>query len=131
MTPTPSSYPVSCKALQRLNKGVPALIKYLLTTEVANYVLTTKISNDVIEGRFGTYKQLCGGSYSVTVAEVSESEKQYELMYSFKLTKYSTVPLVWKSRLDFRLQTKIGISFFESLRDFVVNVKYPSELHSS
>lgn len=76
------------KALRRTNKGVPALIRYLQEKECNASVLTAKILNDVIEARFGMYRQSPGCSYHVTVVEVMKTQKEFKSTDFFKHTKY-------------------------------------------
>lgn len=63
-----------------------ALSKYLLTEKKMSYVLLGKFQTDSLEGRFGQYRQMCGGNYHVSVIQILESEKKLKLISLVNLT---------------------------------------------
>ena len=68
------SKPTFAAAIHTLNV-IPALTEYLTKEIGLEYVLLGKIQQDFIEGRFGWYRQLCGGNYYNSVPQFLQAEK--------------------------------------------------------
>ena len=49
------------------------------------YILTGKLQTDILEKRFGTYQQLNGSSYHMTLKEVLSAEKKLRIRTAIKL----------------------------------------------
>lgn len=56
------------------------LCEYLLTELKFHYVLLGKFQTDSLEGRFGQYRQMSGGNYHVSVAQILQSEKKIKVV---------------------------------------------------
>ena len=64
------------RALQHTSLTFIELTKYVLNKLGMKYILLGKLQTDMIERRFGEYRQLSGGNYNVSVQQVLESEKK-------------------------------------------------------
>lgn len=64
------------QALKHSLQSLVLLIKYLISTKKLEFVLTGKFQTDNLEGRFGQYRQLCGGNTLISVEEALQSEKK-------------------------------------------------------
>ena len=60
------------------------------------YVLLGMIQSDIIEGRFGWYRQLSGGNYYVSVRQILEAEKKirFKSLIKFSNMTVTEVQLV-------------------------------------
>lgn len=63
------------------------LIQYLLSLPSFQFILLGKFQSDVIESRFGEYRQLGGSRYHVTASCVLQAEKKIRLQYLVSRTK--------------------------------------------
>lgn len=72
-------------ALLHTTETLMLLCKYLIEDCNFKYVLLGKFQTDPLEGRFGQYRQMCGGSYHVSVTQVLESEKKIKVLNFLKL----------------------------------------------
>ena len=61
-------------------QALVSLSIHLLQEHSFNFVMLGKFSSDPIEGRFGWYRQSCGGSYFVTVRQIFNSEKNIRVL---------------------------------------------------
>lgn len=52
------------------------LIPYIFEKYKTDYLLLSKFQNDILEGRFGHYRQLSGANYYISLMQVLESEKK-------------------------------------------------------
>ena len=59
-----------------VRKAILALVHYLFETyPKLNFILLGNISSDFLEGRFGWWRQLCGGNYYNSVMQFLQAEK--------------------------------------------------------
>jgi len=72
------------------SKTLSLLDNYLLEEKGLDYVLLGKINSDIIEGRFGRYRQMAGANYFVSVRQFLEAEKTIRLK---SLVKYSCMTI--------------------------------------
>jgi hypothetical protein len=56
-----------------------SLVKYLLDEKDLDYVLLGLIQSDYLEGRFGWFRQLCGGNYFNSVLQFLQAEKSIRI----------------------------------------------------
>jgi len=78
-TSVPSSQSLSTQTFQSIihtTKAFLSLIPYLFETHKFDYILLSKFQNDVIEGRFGYYRQLSGANYYISYVQLLESERK-------------------------------------------------------
>ena len=73
------SYQTSIAVSQTLTTLVD-LARHLLENFEFKYVMLGKFSSDAIEGRFGWYRQSCGGSYFISVRQILTSEKKIRVL---------------------------------------------------
>ncbi|XP_049805645.1 uncharacterized protein LOC126248581 [Schistocerca nitens] len=73
-------------AIQHTTYAVVEIARYCTEELGMSYLLTAKLQTDVLERRFGKYRQLAGSQYNVSVTQVYEAEK--------KLRIQSVMPLV-------------------------------------
>lgn len=55
------------------------LLEYLLNEKGMDYVLLGKFQTDLLERRFGRYRQLHGGNYYISVRQLLQSEKKIKV----------------------------------------------------
>lgn len=72
-------------ALSHSSQGLLEITQYCFEEFHAKYVLLGKFQTDCLEARFGSYRQLAGGVYNVTLRQVFECEKKIRLMSVLKL----------------------------------------------
>lgn len=60
------------------------LVIHLIDDFNFSYVLTGKIQSDMIESRFGRYRQMSGGNFYISVKQVLESERKIKLVSLLK-----------------------------------------------
>ena len=68
------------------------LATHLLEKHKFRFVMLGKFSSDPIEGRFGWYRQSCGGSYFITVRQILYSEKNIRVLSFMKTVNESAHP---------------------------------------
>ena len=86
---------LSNETMFALKHTVATLIElstYLLTSSF-QYVLLGKFQTDMLEFRFGQYRQMSGANYNVSVAQIIESERKLKLMSIMKLVSTSKYQL--------------------------------------
>ena len=71
-------------ALIQTLKSIVALSEFLIREGVLKFILIGKLTSDPIEGRFGWYRQSCGGSYFVTMRQILEAEKKIRTLSLMK-----------------------------------------------
>lgn len=77
-------------ALEHTTKAMVALSKYCFQKFKFKYFLSGKVQTDALEDRFGSYRQLAGSQYCISIRQVYETEK--------KLRMQSILPLILKSK---------------------------------
>lgn len=65
----------TAKALQHTLRSFVSICRYLLAKNEFRYILPSRFQSDDIEGEFGAYRQMSGGSYFISVEEIVYSAK--------------------------------------------------------
>ncbi|XP_023217327.1 uncharacterized protein LOC111619744 [Centruroides sculpturatus] len=68
------------KELEHTIKAMYELTEFILNELGAHYVLLGKFQTDMLEARFGQYRQMSGSSYHISVSEIIESERKLKLI---------------------------------------------------
>lgn len=77
--------PQTFTALRHTTQGIIQLAEYCIKELNWDYILPGKFQTDVLESRFGQYRQLAGGQYHISVRQVFEIEKKIRLLSSIEL----------------------------------------------
>lgn len=70
-------------------KSIVEMCSYLIDDLKFEYFLLGKFQTDNLEGRFGQYRLMSGGNYSISVVQVLECERKLKLLSLLKLTSSS------------------------------------------
>ena len=62
-------------ALLHTAKGIIDMVKHVAHFNDMEYILTGLFQSDALEGRFCSYRQLCGANYHNSVLQFSQAEK--------------------------------------------------------
>ncbi|GBO13031.1 hypothetical protein AVEN_40191-1 [Araneus ventricosus] len=72
-------------SFEHTTNTIKDIIIHQLQSSTNSYVLTGKYQTDPLEGRFGQYRQLCGGNYSISVEQILQAEKKLRITSLLKL----------------------------------------------
>ncbi|XP_023231795.1 uncharacterized protein LOC111631721 [Centruroides sculpturatus] len=78
-------------ALTQTTEALIHLSKYCLSEMNCSYFLPGKFQTDLLEDRFGQYRQLSGGQYNISIRQVYEVEKKLRLQSVIRLNLKSDV----------------------------------------
>ena len=116
-------------ALQQNVKVLIAFIEKSLTIPGVEYVLLGKLQTDNLEHRFGCYRQLSGGNYNISAAQVFESEKKIRVKSLLGITsaRYGAIKFdpALLQRNDKKGEDDEDDEFESSLDDSVINEFLP------
>lgn len=76
-------------AIRQTEVALRELALYLLDAKGLSFVLLGKINSDVIERRFGRYRQLAGANYFLSVRQFLKAEKKIRIKCLVKFDKMS------------------------------------------
>lgn len=62
-------------ALRHTTTAILQITDYCISELNMRYILTGKFQTDQLKARFGTYRQLAGGNYNISVRQVFECEE--------------------------------------------------------
>lgn len=92
------------------------LIHYMFSAYKVDYLLLSKFQNDVLEGRFGCYRQLSGANYHISFLQLIESERKLRFKSVVLLAgKNGNVPLTTLLPCCDEPQTSVDITPFNSV----------------
>lgn len=98
------------------------LIPYLFQNYKFDYILLSKFQNDVLEGRFGIYRQLSGANYYISYVQLLESERRMRFKSTVLLTTKNNVPLrsilSFKFSYDPTVDTEHFLNLLKELKNF-------------
>ncbi|KAL1475599.1 hypothetical protein MTO96_037174 [Rhipicephalus appendiculatus] len=66
-------------ALRLSAQSLLALVKYCISELHFKYILLGKVQTDLLESRFGQYRQMAGGQYHISVRQLCETEGRIRL----------------------------------------------------
>ncbi|KAL1469908.1 hypothetical protein MTO96_040784, partial [Rhipicephalus appendiculatus] len=66
-------------ALRLSAQSLLALVKYCISELHFKYILLGKVQTDLLESRFGQYRQMAGGQYYISVRQLCETEGRIRL----------------------------------------------------
>ena len=79
----------TCLAVKHTSLALCDIAKYLLSDLGFSYVLLGKFQSDVLESRFGWYRQMCGGNYFISVQQVLQNERKIKAISLIKFSGFS------------------------------------------
>lgn len=94
-------------ALSHTTTAMLAMAKYCFSSLNFSFFLPGKVQTDPLEDRFGSYRQLSGSQYCISIRQVYETET--------KLRVQSILPLILKSKNC----GEFGLSLFDDKKDWV------------
>jgi len=80
-------------SLRHTLRGLIHLSKYLFETSDLEFILLGKVNSDPIERRFGTYRQLSGANFFVSLKQFFEGEKKLRLRSLIRFDRLSVSDL--------------------------------------
>lgn len=110
-------------ALRLTTTSLLCLIEQLLPN--FSYVLLGKFQSDVIESRFGEYRQLGGARYHVTVSDVLQAEKKIRMKVLISRTKTHGPIRLQLEQLEEFTDTECSTDLFED--DVPISYLYLSD----
>lgn len=75
------------QAAQLMCRSLKSAAEYLLSSQGYHFVLLGHLQSDIIEGRFGRYRQMSGANFFISVKQVLESERRIKIVSSLKHSK--------------------------------------------
>lgn len=93
-------------ALRHTTEAMLAMAKYCFDKLQFSFFLPGKVQTDSLEDRFGSYRQLAGSQYCISIRQVYETET--------KLRVQSIMPLLLKSKNCGEFE----LSLFDDKRDW-------------